>query len=142
MEKSGFSDFEKEAMKERAAELRKEQANKRSKKNPEADVLERIAAMDDQDSFLASKLHTLVRAVAPELGMKTWYGMPAYTNAAGKVVLHFSDAGKFKTRYSTVNFSDAAQLDQGAMWPIGFALTEWTPAIEAQLKTLILKALG
>ncbi len=141
VEQSGFSDFEKQAMKERAAELRREQANKRSKKNPEADLLEKIAEMPDDEAFIAAKLHDLVREIAPELQPKTWYSMPAYANADGKVVLFFQPATKFQSRYNTIGFNDAAQLDDGAMWPTSFAVTAWQEDVANQVSTLIKRAM-
>lgn len=142
MEKSGFSDFEKEAMRERALELRREQANKRSKKNPEADVLEAIAAMDANSAELGANIHALVQELAPELKAKTWYGMPAYANDDGKVVLFFKDAAKFKSRFCTLGFEDAAQLDDGAIWATSYALLKWNASVEKQVRALITKAAG
>jgi uncharacterized protein YdhG (YjbR/CyaY superfamily) len=141
-ERSGFSDFEKQAMKDRAEELRREQANKRSKKNPEADLLEKIAEMPDAEAYIAAKLHDLVKEVAPELQAKTWYSMPAYANPDNQVVIFFQAATKFQARYNTLGFQDAAQLDDGALWPTSFALTEWNDKVADQVKHLIAKALG
>lgn len=114
-EKTTFSDFEREAMRERAAELRRT-------KNTEADLLEKIAEMTDEEARLALKIHEIVTTTAPELKPKTWYGMPAYANSQGKTVLFFQPATKFKARYSTLGFNDAAQLDETAMWPTAYAV--------------------
>ncbi|MBM7617183.1 uncharacterized protein YdhG (YjbR/CyaY superfamily) [Weissella uvarum] len=140
VEASGFSDFEKQAMKDRALELRREQENKRSKKNPEADVLEAIAEMPSESAYLAAKIHALVYQIVPEVKCKTWYGMPAYLNSDGKVVVFFQDGVKYQSRYCTLGFQDAAQLDDGAFWPTGYALTDWNDAIEQQITQLIKKA--
>jgi uncharacterized protein YdhG (YjbR/CyaY superfamily) len=141
-EQSGFSDFEKQAMKERAEELRREQANKRSKKNPEADLLEKIAEMPDDEAYIAAQLHELISDIAPELQPKTWYSMPAYANADNQVVIFFQAATKFQARYNTLGFQDAARLDDGAMWPTAFALTSWDANVAERVKALVLQAIG
>ena len=115
MTKKGFSDFERAAMKERAKELMAES-------DGESAVLAKIAEMSEPDRAMAKRLHALIKASAPSLSPKTWYGMPAYANKDGKVVCFFQSAHKFKTRYATFGFSDKANLDEGAMWPTTFAL--------------------
>lgn len=134
-EKVTFSEFEREAMRERAAELRKT-------KNTAADLLEKIAEMTDEESRIALKIHDIVTAVAPELKPKTWYGMPAYANAQGKTLVFFQPATKFKARYSTLGFNDGAQLDDGNMWPTAFAINDWTPNVAIQIEALIKKSVG
>ncbi|MCL4364595.1 DUF1801 domain-containing protein [Patescibacteria group bacterium] len=130
---TGFSDFEKEAMKERIHELS-------GKADGESAVLAKIAAMPEPDRSLAKRLHTLIRKSAPELMPKTWYGMPAYANKDGQVVCFFQNAGKFKARYATFGFSDKAKLDEGTMWPTSFAITKLTAAEEAMIVRLVKKA--
>ena len=130
-----FSDFEREAMRERAAELRKT-------KNSEADLLEKIAEMPEAEAQLALKIHEIVTTVAPELQPKTWYGMPAYANEQGKTLLFFQPATKFKARYSTLGFNDAAQLDDGQMWPTAYAITALTPAVMTQIEMLVKQSIG
>ena len=133
MSTTGFSKEEKAAMRAHAKELK-------AKTDGETAVREAIAGMAPKDRTLAKQIHELVKAAAPELTPKTWYGMPAYANKDGKVVCFFRDAGKFKDRYSTFGFNDAAKLDDGAMWPTAFALTKLTPADETKLKKLVKKA--
>lgn len=106
----------------------------------EREVLEKIAGMDPPDRRMAERVHALLRSEAPQLAPRTWYGMPAYANAAGEVVCFFRDARKFKTRYATLGFSDAAKLDDGKMWPTDFALLELTPAEEARIVELVRRA--
>ena len=132
----GFSDEERAAMKERAQEL---MVNKADGENA---VLAKIAAMQGPDRALGERLHAIIKASAPALSPKTWYGMPAYANKDGKVVCFFQSAQKFKTRYATFGFSDAANLDQGAMWPTTFALTKLTAAEEAKIAALVKKAVS
>ncbi len=132
----GFSDFERAAMKERALELRAE-ANKA---DGEKAVLAAITKMPEPDRSLAKRLHAIIKASAPTLSPKTWYGMPAYANPDGKVVCFFQNASKFKYRYSTLGFQDAAKLDDGAMWPTSYALTKLTPAEEKKIAALVRKA--
>lgn len=134
-DKTTFSDFEREAMRERAAELRKT-------KNGEADLLEKVAEMPETEAQLALKIHEIVTAVAPELQPKTWYGMPAYANAQGKTLVFFQPATKFKARYSTLGFNDGAQLDDGQMWPTAYAITALTPAVIKQIETLVKQSVG
>ncbi|GEL94889.1 iron chaperone [Cellulomonas composti] len=131
----GFTEDERAAMKERAQELR---ATKKGA-DGEADVLAKIAEMPDDDRALAGRIHAIVQAQAPHLAARTWYGMPAYTKD-GKVVVFFKAASKFKSRYATLGFEEAAALDEGAMWPTSYALTTLTAADEARIATLIEQA--
>jgi uncharacterized protein YdhG (YjbR/CyaY superfamily) len=132
-----FTDEEKAAMKDRAREARA----KKGKADGEADVRVAIAAMNEPDRGIAKRLDALVKANAPDLAPKTWYGMPAYAKD-GKVVCFFQSAQKFKTRYATLGFSDNAKLDDGAMWPVGFALKELTAKEEAKIAALLKRAVG
>ena len=137
--KSGFTDDERAAMKERAQELK---AASRGKKGAgEADALAKIALMPAPERALAERLHALIKAAAPGLTAKTWYGMPAYARG-GDVVCFFQSGSKFKTRYSTLGFSDKAQLDDGSMWPTAFALKQLGAAEEAAIRALVKKAAG
>ena len=136
----GFTAGERAAMKERAAELKAEK-QARTAAEQEAEVLERIAEMADSDRVLAERLHALVREVAPHLQSRTWYGMPAYTRD-GKVVCFFKPAVKFKSRYATLGFEDAAALDGGAMWPTSYALLELDAATERTVADLVRTAAG
>jgi uncharacterized protein YdhG (YjbR/CyaY superfamily) len=133
----GFSAEERAAMKERAAELRAEGKKGAKKADGLQAVLDRIAEMAPADRALAERVHMTVTATAPELSPKTWYGMPAYTNADGKVVVFFQDAGKFNYRYSTLGFQDAANLDDGDFWPVSFAILKWSPAVEKKVVELV-----
>lgn len=133
----GFSAEERAAMKERAAELRAEGKKGAKKADGLQAVLDSIAAMAPLDRELAERVHITVTATAPELTPKTWYGMPAYANADGKVVVFFQDSGKFKYRYSTLGFQDAAALDDGDLWPTSYALQKWTPVVEKQVIELV-----
>ncbi len=141
-ESGGFSAEERAAMKQRAAELRAEGKKGAKKADALQAVLDSIAAMAPDDRALAERVHATVTATAPALSPKTWYGMPAYANEDGKVVLFFKDAGKFKSRYATLGFEEAANLDDGPMWPTSFALTELTPAEEKKIAALVEKALS
>jgi uncharacterized protein YdhG (YjbR/CyaY superfamily) len=131
---AGFSAAEKAAMKERAREL------KRGKAGGEADLKAKIAEMPKADREIAKGLHELVSSVAPDLAPKTWYGMPAWADAEGKVVCFFQSAAKFKSRYATLGFSDRAKLDSGALWPTSFALTELGAAEQKKIATLLRRA--
>ncbi len=131
-----FSDEERAAMKERVLELRANKAD------GESVVLAKIATMPEPDRAMAKRLHTLIKANAPALTPKTWYGMPAYANKDGKVVCFFQGAHKFQYRYSTLGFNDAANLDEGSMWPTTFALTKLTTADEARIGALVKKAVS
>jgi uncharacterized protein YdhG (YjbR/CyaY superfamily) len=140
-ESDGFSAEERAAMKERAAELRAE-GKKGAKKADELQaVLDSIAKMAPEDRALAERVHLTVTTIAAELSPKTWYGMPAYANADGKVVVFFQDSGKFKYRYSTLGFQDAATLDDGDMWPVSYALQKWSPTVEKKVAELVKAAL-
>jgi uncharacterized protein YdhG (YjbR/CyaY superfamily) len=134
----GFSAAEKAAMKERAKEL-KAAANK---EEAESDVLAKIAEMPESDRVMAERIHAIIKANAPTLSPKTWYGMPAYANKDGKVVCFFTAADKFKSRYATFGFNDDANLDDGAMWATSFALKELTADGEAKIAALVKKAVS
>ncbi|HEX6232514.1 MAG TPA: hypothetical protein VFZ63_05260 [Jiangellaceae bacterium] len=138
----GFSAEERAAMKERAAESRAEGKSGAKKADGMQAVLDKIAEMAPQDRMLAERVHMTVTETAPELTPKTWYGMPAYANAYGKIVIFFQDAGKFKYRYSTLGFQDAANLDDGDMWPTSYALQQWSPAVEARIVELVKAAVS
>jgi uncharacterized protein YdhG (YjbR/CyaY superfamily) len=139
---AGFSAEERAAMKARAAELRAE-GRKGAKKADELQAtLDAIAKMTPEDRAIAERVHATITATAPQLSPKTWYGMPAYANEDGKVVIYFRDAGKFKERYSNLGFQDTATLDDGDMWPIMFALHRWTAAVEKQVVQLVTAALS
>mgnify|MGYP000921751300 CR=1 FL=1 len=133
----GFSAEEKAAMRQAAAERKRTAAGK----NSEADVLAAIAAMDAHDQAIAEGLHALVKRELPELTSKTWYGFPAYCKGKD-VVFFFQCAGKFKTRYGHIGFQEAAQLDDGTMWPTAYAITEWNADVEARVSELIKRAVG
>lgn len=141
-ETDGFTAQERAAMKERAAELRAEGRKGAKKADGLQDLLEKIAAMAPADRALAERVHVTVSATAPELSPKTWYGMPAYANDEGKVVLFFQDSGKFNYRYSTLGFQDAAHLDDGDMWATSFALLRWSPAVEEKVVELVRAAVS
>ena len=134
----GFSAEEKAAMKERAQELKSE----KSKADGEKILLAKVSAMKGKDRALAKRIHEIVKAAAPSLLPKTWYGMPAWANEDGKVVCFFQDAAKFKSRYATFGFSDQANIDAGAMWPTSFALTDLTAADEKKIGALVKKAVS
>jgi uncharacterized protein YdhG (YjbR/CyaY superfamily) len=140
---AGFDEEERAAMKERAQELKAESRRgaRAAKPDGESDALGKIAEMSDPDRTIAERLHSLIRENAPELAPKTWYGMPAYAKD-GKVVCFFQPAEKFKARYSTLGFSDPANLDDGNMWPTSYALTKLTAADEATIVELVKKAVG
>jgi uncharacterized protein YdhG (YjbR/CyaY superfamily) len=134
----GFSAEERAAMKERARELKAE-ANKA---DGEKAVLAKIAEMPGKDRAIAKRLHSIIKASAPALSPKTWYGMPAYANEDGKVICYFTPASKFKERYATFGFNAEANLDKGAMWPTSFALKELTAAEEKKIGSLVKKAVS
>jgi uncharacterized protein YdhG (YjbR/CyaY superfamily) len=140
---TGFSEDERAAMRERAQELKKQarRGSAASKADGESDVLAKIAEMPDADRAMATRLHAAIKASVPSLMPRTWYGMPAYAKD-GKVLCFFQGAGKFKSRYATFGFSDEANLDEGAMWPTSYALTELTDAEEARISALVKKAAG
>jgi len=141
-EPDGFSAAERAAMKERAAELRAEGKKGAKKADGLTAVLDAIAAMAPEDRALAERVHVTVTATAPGLSPKTWYGMPAYADADGKVVVFFQDAGKFRYRYSTLGFQESAALDDGDMWPVSYALTAWSPAVEKRVVALVEAAIS
>jgi uncharacterized protein YdhG (YjbR/CyaY superfamily) len=137
----GFEAEERAAMQERARELKAEagRGSRASKADGESDVLAKIAEMPEHDRAMAERVHAIVKASAPTLSPKTWYGMPAYAKG-GAVVCFFQPAAKFKARYATFGFNEAAKLDDGAMWPTSFALKELTAADEARIAALVKKA--
>jgi uncharacterized protein YdhG (YjbR/CyaY superfamily) len=138
----GFTAAERSAMKQRAAELRAEGKKGAKQADDLQALLDSIAKMTPQDRAVAERVHATVTATAPELSPKTWYGMPAYTNAEGKVVVSFKNSGKFGTRYSTLEFQDAAHLDDGDLWPVSFALQAWSPAVEQKVAELVKSAVS
>jgi uncharacterized protein YdhG (YjbR/CyaY superfamily) len=133
--KGGFTAEEKAAMRARAKEVK-------AAADGEEAVAASLREMSAEDRALGKRIHELVKAAAPDLTPKTWYGMPAYANQDGKVVCFFRNAGKFKERYSMLGFNDTAQLDDGAMWPVAYALTKLTPADEKKIGALVKKAVG
>jgi len=135
----GFTAEERAAMKERAQELKAAERATKDKAEGENDVLAKIAEMQEPDRAMAKWLHEIIKASAPALSPKTWYGMPAYAKD-GKVVCFFQSAQKFKTRYATFGFSDTANLDEGALWPVAYALKELTASEEARISALVKKA--
>lgn len=137
-----FSEVEKAAMKAKVAEDKAARRKGAGKGDGEQDVLAAIAAMAKPDRDLAERIHALVKSAAPGLTSKTWYGMPAYADGDGKVVCFFQAAGKFKVRYATFGFNEAARLDDGALWPTAFAVTRLTAADESRIVDLIKKAVG
>jgi uncharacterized protein YdhG (YjbR/CyaY superfamily) len=142
IESDGFSAAERAAMKERAAELRAEGKQGAKKADGLQAVLDRIAEMAPEDRALAERVHVTVTTTAPQLSPKTWYGMPAYANADGKVVVFFQDSGKFNYRYSTLGFQDAANLDDGGLWPVSYALQKWSPMVEKKVVELVKAAVS
>ena len=136
-----FTADERAAMKERAKEMKAEARAGKDRADVESDVLAKIAEMPEPERAMAERLHAIVKASAPSLSPKTWYGMPAYARD-GKVVCFFQSAGKFKARYATFGFSDEANLDEGTMWPTAFALTELTAADEVRIGALVKKAVS
>jgi uncharacterized protein YdhG (YjbR/CyaY superfamily) len=138
----GFTAEERAAMKERAAELRAEGKKGAKKADGLQALLDKIAEMAPEDRALAERVHVTVTATAPQLSPKTWYGMPAYSNADDKVVVFFQDSGKFNYRYSTLGFQDAANLDDGDMWAVSFALQKWSPAVEKKVTQLVKAAIS
>ena len=139
--KAGFTAAEKEAMKERARELKAEARAGKARADGEKDLLQKVAEMPQADRDMAEQIHAIVMANAPSLEPKTWYGMPAYARD-GKIVCFFQSADKFKARYATFGFNDAARLDEGAMWPTSFALTKLTAEAEKRIAALVKKAAG
>ena len=138
----GFTAEERAAMRERAKELKAEARANKKKAEGESDLLAKIAEMREPDRAMAERLHEIVKANAPALSPKTWYGMPAYADKEGKVVCYFQSAQKFGSRYATLGFNDAANLDEGAMWPTSFALKELSAAEEAEIGALVKRAVS
>ena len=136
----GFTAEERAAMKERARELKAEARRSADREAGERAVLAKIAELPEPDRSMAERIHAIVKTSAPGLSPKTWYGMPAYADKDDKVVCYFTPASKFNSRYATLGFNDAANLDEGAMWPVSFALKELTPAEEARIAALVKKA--
>ena len=139
---TGFTDEEKAAAKARVQELKAEARANKDKAAGESAALAAIAALQEPDRALAKRLHTIITASAPALWPKTWYGMPAYATKDGKVVCFFQSAQKFKTRYATLGFNDTANLDEGAMWPVAYALKKLTATEEARIRALVKKAVS
>jgi len=137
----GFTDEERAAMKERAQEMKAEARANKDRADGESDVLAKIAEMPEPERTMAERLHAIIKASAPALSPKTWYGMPAYAKD-GKVVCFFQSAQKFNTRYATLGFSDTANLDEGALFPVAYALKELTADEEARLSALVQKAVS
>ena len=137
---TGFTDAERAAMKTRALELKEEARASKNRAEGEKSVLAAIAAMPEPDRSLAKRLHEIIKATAPNLMPKTWYGMPAYANKNGKVVCFFQNASKFKYRYATFGFQEDANLDEGNMWPTSYALKKLTATDEAKIVALVKKA--
>lgn len=137
----GFSEEEREAMRARAKELAAEARASKNKADGENDVLEAIEKMSEPDRAMAKRLHAIIKKSAPDLSPKTWYGMPAYAKN-DKIICFFQSAQKFKTRYATFGFSDAANIDEGAMWPSAFALKKLTVVEEAKIIALVKKAVS
>jgi uncharacterized protein YdhG (YjbR/CyaY superfamily) len=138
----GFTAAERAAMKQRAAELRAEGKKGAKKADGLQALLDAIAKMAPEDRVIAERVHATISAIAPELSPKTWYGMPSYANANDKIVVSFKNSGKFGTRYSTLEFQDAANLDDGDLWPVSFALQKWSPAVEQKVVELVTAAVS
>jgi uncharacterized protein YdhG (YjbR/CyaY superfamily) len=141
-EPGGFTAAERAAMKARAAELRAEGKKGAKKADELQSLLDSIAAMAPEDRVLAEHVHRTVTAAAPDLSPRTWYGMPAYANADGKVVVFYQNSGKFNYRYSTLGFQDAANLDDGDLWPVSYALHNWSAAVEKKVTELVRAAVS
>ena len=138
----GFSAEERAAMKERAAELRAEGKKGAKRADGLQALLDAVAEMAPEDRALAERVHVTVTAAGPDLSPKTWYGMPAYADSRGKVVVFFQNSGKFNYRYSTLGFQDSANLDDGGMWPVAYALTTWSPTVEKKIVELVKAAIS
>jgi len=138
----GLSKEEREAVKQRAKELRDQEKAGKNRAAGEKAVLDAIALLEPDDKVLAEGLHKVVSDVAPHLVPKTYYGMPGYANDEGKMVLFIQAAKKFNTRYATIGFEDRATLDDGDMWPVAFAIRNWTPSVEQRITELVRKAVG
>jgi uncharacterized protein YdhG (YjbR/CyaY superfamily) len=141
-ESGGFSAEERAAMKKRAAELRAEGKKGAKQADGLQAALDSIAEMTPEDRALAERVHVTVTAAAPELSPKTWYGMPAYASSDGKIVVFFQNAGKFNYRYSTLGFQDTANLDDGDMWPVTYALKKWSPVVQKKVAELVKAAIS
>jgi uncharacterized protein YdhG (YjbR/CyaY superfamily) len=141
-ESGGFTAEERAAMKAHAAELRAEGKNGAKKADGLQALLDSIAAMAPADRALAERVHVTVTATAPDLSPKTWYGMPAYANTDGKVVVFFQNSGKFNYRYSTLGFQDTANLDDGDLWPVSYALHKWSPTVDKKVAELVKAAVS
>jgi uncharacterized protein YdhG (YjbR/CyaY superfamily) len=141
-ESDGFTAEERAAMKARADELRAEGKKGAKKADGLQALLDKVAEMAPHDRALAERVHVTVTENAPELSPKTWYGMPSYANADGKVVIFFQDSGKFGFRYSTLGFQDSANLDDGDMWPVSYALMSWSPEVEKKVAELVKAAVS
>lgn len=141
-ESAGFSAGERAAMRARAAELRAEGKKGAKKAEGLEALLDSVAKMAPEDRMLAEHVHKTVTAAGPQLAPRTWYGMPAYANAEGKVVVAFKNSGKFGSRYSTLEFQDAARLDDGDVWPVSYALQKWSPLVEKRIAELIKAAIS
>lgn len=139
-ESKGWSDAEKAAMKERAREMKAEERASKDRAAGESALLAAVAEMPEHDRAIATRIHEIVKASAPALMPKTWYGMPAYANANGKVVCFYQASSKFDTRYSTIGFNDTANLDDGNMWATAYALATLTPAEETAIAALVQRA--
>ena len=139
---AGLSQEEREAVKQRAKELREQEKAGKSREAGDKSVRDAIAKLDDPDKAIAQGLYDVVTAVAPHLVPKTYYSMPGFANDEGKMVVFVQAAGKFKTRYSTIGFEDRAQLDDGDIWPTAFAVNSWTPAVEKRITEVVKKAVG
>jgi uncharacterized protein YdhG (YjbR/CyaY superfamily) len=138
----GFTDAEKEAMRERARELKAEVKWRKNKAAGTTDVLKKIEEMKEPDRTIAKRLHELIKGSAPDLSPRTWYGFPAYANKEGDVVCFYQPAEKFGTRYGVLGFSDEANLDEDGMWPTAYAITELSPAVEAKITALVKRAVS
>ena len=138
----GFTAAERAAMKQRAAELRAGGRKGAKKADGLQALLDAIAKMAPEDRVLAERVHATISATAPELSPKTWYGMPSYANENDKIVVSFKNSGKFSTRYSTLEFQDAANLDDGDVWPVSFALQKWSPGVEQKVIELVKAAVS
>ncbi|KQZ07709.1 hypothetical protein ASD23_18065 [Agromyces sp. Root1464] len=138
----GLSKEERDAVKQRAKELRDQEKAGKNRAAGDKAVLDAIAEMEPADKSLAEGLYKVVTEVAPDLVPKTYYGMPGFANAEGKIVVFIQAAAKFKTRYATIGFEDRANLDDGDLWPIGFAVRNWTPAVEAKVTEIVRKAVS
>ena len=139
---AGLSQEEREAVKQRAKELREQEKAGKNREAGDKSVRDAIAKLDDPDKAIAQGLYDVVTAVAPHLVPKTYYSMPGFANDEGKMVVFVQAAGKFKTRYSTIGFEDRAQLDDGDIWPTAYAVNNWTPAVEKRVTEVVKKAVG